>query len=431
MSRERAPSIVSPRQGDALPLPSSCFGMDIGGTLCKLAYFQCQPGPPGTTPIEETPKQRAYRELLATVIAAREPYGETGARDEDLEFDVQTPQGHFYLMRFETRKMEKFLAMVKENGVINPSMVLGVTGGGARKYADVVRETLGFEPFCRGDELQCLIGGINYCLAAGSGSGEEEMYRFDHVGFGKLTCAAERESAAAAKAFRTGESASFPYILVNIGSGVSIMRVESDGTHARIGGTSLGGSTFLSLACIITGAQTFTEALALAAKGDASAVDLLVGDIYGGDYSEFDLPSDTVAASLGKCVRPSVRAKAKPEDLARALLDTFTNNIGSIAMLNARGAGVQRIVFAGSFLRTNVISVARLAYAVEYWSKGKMQALFLRHEGYLGALGALTLAARLDAEKAASPPAAAAATTTTTTTTVITTAPSGEEGIGE
>lgn len=30
-----------------------------------------------------------------------------------------------------------------------------------------------------------------------------------------------------------------------------------------------------------------------------------------------------------------------------------------------------------------------LAYAMDYWSKGMMKALFLVHEGYFGAVGAL------------------------------------------
>ena len=30
-----------------------------------------------------------------------------------------------------------------------------------------------------------------------------------------------------------------------------------------------------------------------------------------------------------------------------------------------------------------------LAYSIDYWSSGKRQALFLRHEGYFGAIGAL------------------------------------------
>lgn len=34
------------------------------------------------------------------------------------------------------------------------------------------------------------------------------------------------------------------------------------------------------------------------------------------------------------------------------------------------------------------ISCRRLAYAIDYWSGGKMEALFLEHEGYFGALGA-------------------------------------------
>lgn len=30
-----------------------------------------------------------------------------------------------------------------------------------------------------------------------------------------------------------------------------------------------------------------------------------------------------------------------------------------------------------------------LAYAMDYWSKGTLKALFLEHEGYFGALGCL------------------------------------------
>lgn len=48
-------------------------------------------------------------------------------------------------------------------------------------------------------------------------------------------------------------------------------------------------------------------ALELASQGNASDVDLLVSDIYGGAYDEYGLSSDTVAASLGKLVDPEVR----------------------------------------------------------------------------------------------------------------------------
>jgi type II pantothenate kinase len=43
----------------------------------------------------------------------------------------------------------------------------------------------------------------------------------------------------------------------------------------------------------------------------------------------------------------------------------------------------------GNFLRVNPIAMKLLAYAMDYWSKGTMKALFLEHEGYFGAIGCL------------------------------------------
>ena len=63
----------------------------------------------------------------------------------------------------------------------------------------------------------------------------------------------------------------------------------------RVGGTALGGATFLGLCRLLTHADTFEEALALCDKGDNLAVDKLVGDIYGGDYERFNLGANMVA----------------------------------------------------------------------------------------------------------------------------------------
>jgi len=41
---------------------------------------------------------------------------------------------------------------------------------------------------------------------------------------------------------------------------------------------------------------------------------------------------------------------------------------------------IERVVFIGNFLRVNTISMKMLAYAMDYWSKGTMKALFLEHE---------------------------------------------------
>ena len=73
--------------------------------------------------------------------------------------------------------------------------------------------------------------------------------------------------------------------------------------------------------------------------------------------------------------------------MIKHLLMMITNNIGQVAYLNAKLHGCSTIFFVGNFLRHNSISCRRLAFAIDFWSKGKMEALFLEHEGYFGALG--------------------------------------------
>ncbi len=65
----------------------------------------------------------------------------------------------------------------------------------------------------------------------------------------------------------------------------------------------------------------------LASRGDATKVDLLVSDIYGGGLEEYGLSGNVVAASFGKLTNPDVRDASQSADMARALLDMITNNI--------------------------------------------------------------------------------------------------------
>ncbi|KAL7749713.1 hypothetical protein RI367_004941 [Sorochytrium milnesiophthora] len=75
-------------------------------------------------------------------------------------------------------------------------------------------------------------------------------------------------------------------------------------------------------------------------------------------------------------------------DIGASLLYMLSNNIGQIAYLNAQAHGLQRIYFGGYFIRGHPITMNTLSYAINYWSRGTAEALFLRHEGYLGAIGA-------------------------------------------
>lgn len=65
-----------------------------------------------------------------------------------------------------------------------------------------------------------------------------------------------------------------------------------------------------------------------------------------------------------------------------------SNNIGQIAYLQSEKHEVKHIYFGGSFIRGHRQTMNTLSYAIRFWSKGEKQAYFLRHEGYLGAVGA-------------------------------------------
>ena len=227
--------------------------------------------------------------------------------------------------------------------------------------------------------------------------------------------------------FEDPRSDIYPYLLVNIGSGVSMIKVSGPREYQRVGGTSLGGGTLWGLLSLLTGARTFDDMLGMAERGDNAKVDMLVGDIYGTDYGKIGLKSSTIASSFGKVFRmnreeeevtdgsssgpgngnpasqatqpkPSDDAPTDPDsssaaafsssDISRSLLYAISNNIGQIAYLQSEKHSLSTIYFGGSFIRGHRQTMNTLSYAIKFWSGGEKKAYFLRHEGYLGAVGA-------------------------------------------
>ena len=74
------------------------------------------------------------------------------------------------------------------------------------------------------------------------------------------------------------------------------------------------------------------EMLAFSQKGDNASVDMLVGDIYGQDYSKLGLKSTMIASSFGKVFKKGKeKGTFSPEDISKSLLYAISNNIGQIA----------------------------------------------------------------------------------------------------
>ena len=337
----------------------SHVALDIGGSLAKLVYF------------------------------TREP-------------QLEELGGRLNFVRFETDSIVECFTFVKElkskQQTLNDSQpnefCVLATGGGAYKYYEEMKQIFGVE-ILQEDEMECLTMGLDFFIS----EIPREVFTYN-----------ETES----MQFQEPRTAIYPYLLVNIGSGVSMVKVSSARKYERIGGTSLGGGTLWGLLSLLTGSTTFDDMLAMADKGNNNSVDMLVGDIYGTDYSKIGLKTSAIASSFGKVFkmkrrgesdaedgrglskrdeRPSYAAPApehafKSEDISRSLLYAVSNNIGQIAYLQCEKHQLERIYFGGSFIRGHRQIMNTLSYAIKFWSSSNKKAYFLRHEGYLGSVGA-------------------------------------------
>ncbi|KAB2001464.1 hypothetical protein ES319_D12G303900v1 [Gossypium barbadense] len=361
-SEERDPTILLPNQTDDI----SHLALDIGGSLIKLVYFSRH-----EDQSVDDKRKKIVKERLGISNGNRRNFPVLG--------------GRLHFVKFETSKLNECLDFISSKQLhrggidshhwnseapANENAVIKATGGGAYKFADLFKERLGVS-IDKEDEMDCLVAGANFLLKAirheafTHMEGHKEFVQIDHNDL-------------------------FPYLLVNIGSGVSIIKVDGDGKFQRVSGTNVGGGTYWGLGRLLTKCNSFDELLELSQRGDNRTIDMLVGDIYGGmDYSKIGLSASTIASSFGKAISDKKELQDyRPEDISLSLLRMISYNIGQISYLNALRFGLKRIFFGGFFIRGHAYTMDTISFAVHFWSKGEAQAMFLRHEGFLGAVGA-------------------------------------------
>ncbi|CAE7259184.1 PANK2 [Symbiodinium sp. KB8] len=325
---------------------------------------------------------------------------------------MKTPEGEYSFLRFESRWMDDFLAILQKLDF--PASEVRATGGGAFKVRNLlpaarVADECALLPAARLPlmPMDALVKGLRFCQQANP----DEVFWYDleqpEPG-GKLPWASWTGGQAETPSAQ--ESA----LVVNIGSGVSVLKVQAPGAASsptpvqRISGCSVGGATFWGLARLLTRVRSFDEAVELAGAGDNTRVAMLVKDIYGGEYGKLGLPDGLVAADFGKMstvdeiviteqggapvghipptssfmarsfsqpppidihgAEPALPNASSPAsatitrshiaseaDLTRGLLVLVLNNIAQVAYLNAKAEGVDRIFFTGGFLREGIM----------------------------------------------------------------------------
>lgn len=392
------------------------WGDQIGGSLAKVVFFTRSTKPPSSpsiaatkgssrasrvsTPVSSSPPSheqlvplsphhpRLNGALTPAVLEHNGHHGPTISGLSNLDHSAfrdsllrrvsvqHLPGGSLNFERFETERIDdcaEFLqALIEQSARLNgvpieemrKSVKIMATGGGAHRFYEMFQSKLQVE-VRREDEMECLIEGLKFITLI-----PHEVYYFSDELIHEVSHPTERlirptngtngeyerpspDPPKYAVSFEANPTPQLPCLLVNIGSGVSIIRVDEDGSFERVSGTSLGGGTLWGLLTLLTPATTFdgnfvppygsqvtdlllialgTEMLALSEQGDNATVDMLVGDIYGQDYSKLGLKSTMIASSFGKVFKKDgKKVKFSAEDISKSLLYAVSNNIGQIA----------------------------------------------------------------------------------------------------
>ncbi|XP_066126748.1 4'-phosphopantetheine phosphatase isoform X2 [Saccopteryx bilineata] len=336
------------------------FAIDIGGSLTKLAYYS-------------TVQHKVAR------VRSFDLSGQDAEQDHESPYEISVQEevtARLHFVKFENTYIEACLDFIKDHLVNTETKVIQATGGGAYKFKDLIEEKLRLK-VDKEDVMTCLIKGCNFVLK-----------NIPHEAF-----VYQKDSDPEFR-FQTNHPNIFPYLLVNIGSGVSIVKVETEDRFEWIGGSSIGGGTFWGLGALLTKTKKFDELLHLASRGQHANVDMLVQDVYGGAHQTLGLSGSLIASSFGKSA--TTDQEFSQEDMAKSLLHMISNDVGQLACLYARLHGLDRIYFGGFFIRGHPVTMRTITYSINFFSKGEVQALFLRHEGYLGAIGAFLKGAEQD-----------------------------------
>ena len=191
------------------------FAMDIGGSLTKIAYYSILP--------------------LKKIV-----YDEHETVDDDAVYEV-TEGARLHFIKFETKHIEATLDLIHKRllgAETDMVMDVKVTGGGAYKYSEMIEKKLGLK-ITKEDEMQCMIRGCNFLLR----NITDEAFSY------------QRKDDPAYTFQQVNPQDMFPYLLVTIGSGVSVLKVDAEDKFTRIGGTATGGGTFWGLGKLLTGAK--------------------------------------------------------------------------------------------------------------------------------------------------------------------------------
>ena len=129
-------------------------------------------------------------------------------------------------------------------------------------------------------------------------------------------------------------------IVVSMGTGTSLVQCDKEGIR-HIGGIGIGGGTLQGLARVMLKTHDIKQVSLLAAEGDISNVNVLIGDIS--PHALPGLPKSATASLFGK-----TKSNASREDIALGITWMVIQAIGSSTILSSLGSGIKDYVLIGN-----------------------------------------------------------------------------------
>ena len=313
------------------------IGLDIGGTLTKICII--------------TKKEEKE---INDFLCSKKDF-------ECVDIDsFKLYYNHFLTINY---KKDIFPLLIEINKIIKIDKI-DATGGGAYKYYDLMKNELNIE-FIKHDELLSIIYGYKFMNKYNS------FYEIDNN---------------ISKPISPSEF-TFPHITVNIGTGVSFLKVTSLDKYQRVGGTLMGGGSFIGLAKRTIGIDNYEEIIELASKGNYENVDLTLKDIMKGD----DACENCVVSSLEKIpelIHSGKENSLKKEDISLSLLNMICSEIAQYAIQYAEQHNIDTIYYFGTFTKNSSI-INQIFYKTSKKLNKNIKLRFNYFHGYLGAIGCL------------------------------------------
>lgn len=172
------------------------------------------------------------------------------------------------------------------------------------------------------------------------------------------------------------------FLVVSMGTGTCMTFLDY-GKVTHIGGTGVGGGTFLGLSKALLGVSSIGQLKKMFQKGDRRNVDISVGEIVGGDIGIAS--EDLTASNLGKLSREINFTK---HDVAAGIANLIGQTIAITSSFAAVAKECETIVFTGKLTR-----IEKILETIR-WVTGiyKLRAIVPEYADYVSAIGAGVLA---------------------------------------